>query len=105
MEKWPKKKNIQGGGTHNTRDLFFPGGGTRDMCFPSRGTHNTRDMCFPRGEHITLGICVSQEGGTHNTRDMCFPRGETHNTRDIPVDAYARLSAECSINNFLKTRE
>ena len=101
------------------------------MCFPSRGTHNTRDMCFPRGEHITLGICVSQEGGTHNTRDMCFagrgahntrdmcfpgrgihntrdmcfPRGETHNTRDIPVDAYARLSAECSINHFLKTRE
>ena len=39
---------------------------------------------FPRsGEHITLGICVSQEWGTHNTRDICFAGGGTHNTRDM----------------------
>ena len=30
--------------------------------FPGRGTHITRDMCFRVGEHISLGICVSQEG-------------------------------------------
>ena len=80
-----------GGGTHFTRDIFFPGGGThftRDMCFPGGGTHITRDTCFPgggthitrdtcfpgrgihisrdkyscAGEHISLGICVSQVG-------------------------------------------
>ena len=30
--------------------------------FPGRGTHITRDICFPGGEHISLGICVSQVG-------------------------------------------
>ena len=29
---------------------------------PGGGTHITRDMCFPGGEHISLGICVSQVG-------------------------------------------
>ena len=41
------KKNIPGGGTHNTRDLCFPGGGTqniRNMCFSGGETHNTRDI-------------------------------------------------------------
>ena len=29
---------------------------------PGRGTHITTDMCFPGGEHISLGIYVSQVG-------------------------------------------
>ena len=74
------------------------------MCFPGGGTHNTRNMCFPGVEHITqalyvsqvgelkslvicvfqvgeditLGMCVSQVGGTQITRDMCFPGRGTH---------------------------
>ena len=54
-----------GWGKRITCDMCFPGGGThitRDMCFLGRGTHITRDMCFPGGEHISLGICVSQVG-------------------------------------------
>ena len=50
-------------GTHITRDICFPSRGThitKDICFPGRGTHLTREMCFPGGEHISLGICVSQ---------------------------------------------
>ena len=58
--------------THITRDICFPGGGTKSlgMCFPGGGTHITRDMCFPGG-------------GTHITRDMCFPGKGTHITRDM----------------------
>ena len=44
----------------------------------------TRDMCFPGGEHISLGICVSQvKEHIYITRDMCFPGGGTHITRDM----------------------
>ena len=56
-------------GTHIIRDICFPGRGTqitRDIYFPGRGTHITRDMCFPVGEHISLGICVSQVGNTYH---------------------------------------
>ena len=53
------------------------------MCFPVRGTYITRDMCLLDGEHISLGIRVSQGGGTHITRHMRFPGRETHITRDI----------------------
>ena len=52
-------------GTHITRDICLPGSGTHitgHICFPGRGTHITRDMCFWVGEHISLGICVSQVG-------------------------------------------
>ena len=35
------------------------------------------------GEHISLGICVSQVGGTQITRDMCFPGRGTHITRHV----------------------
>ena len=39
---------------------------------------------FPRwGEHISLGICVSQIGGTHIPRVTCFPGRGTHITRDM----------------------
>ena len=38
--------------------------------FLGRGTHNTRDMCFPGEEHITLGICVFQVG-EHITVVIC----------------------------------
>ena len=53
------------------------------MCFPGRGTYITRDMCLLDGEHISLGIRVSQGGGTHITRHMRFPGRGTHITRDI----------------------
>ena len=52
-------------GTHKTREMCFPGKEkqiTRHMCFSGGGTHITRDMRFPGGEHIKLGICVSQVG-------------------------------------------
>ena len=55
--------------THITRDICFPGRGTHitsDICFPGRKTHITRDMCFRVGEHISLGICVSQVGNTYH---------------------------------------
>ena len=54
------------------------------MCVSHVGDHITLEYLFPRSaEHITLGICVSQEWGTHNTRDICFAGGGTHNTRDM----------------------
>ena len=40
---------------------------------------------FPRwGEHISLGICVSQIGGTHIPRVTCFP-GREHISLGIRV--------------------
>ena len=78
----------------------FPGRGTHisRICVPpGGGTHITRDMCFPGGEHISLGICVSQLAecisvgirvlpgrGTHITRDVCFPgSGNTYHYRYV----------------------
>ena len=48
---------------------------TRVMCFPVRGTHNLSLVkCVSWvGEHISLGLCVSQVGCTHTTRVMYFP--------------------------------
>ena len=77
--------------THITRDMCLPGRKThitRDMCLPGRGTHITRDMCFPGicvfqvgeyiricfsqvGEHISLGICVSQVGKVFQKKRTC----------------------------------
>ena len=33
-----------------------------DKYWGGGGTHITRDMCFPGGEHISIGIYVSQVG-------------------------------------------
>ena len=54
---------LPGRGTYITRDTCFPGRGayiTRDKCFPGGGTHITRNIFSQVGEHISLGICVSQ---------------------------------------------
>ena len=59
--------------THIIRDLSFPGKEThitRDMCFPGRRTHISRDKCWCVGEHISLGICVSQVG-EHLSLGIC----------------------------------
>ena len=38
----------------------------RDTCLPGGGTHITRDMWFPGKEHISLGISVSQVRNTYH---------------------------------------
>ena len=54
--------------THIPSEMAFP--------FPIRGTHITRDICLWVGEHISLGIYVSQVGLI--TSDMCSPTQEIH---------------------------
>ena len=81
-----------GRGSHITRDMCFPGRGTHnyhygyvfrrkgnthqsmDMRLQGRGAYITRDECFPGREHISLGICVSQEGEHTSVDGYTFPR-------------------------------
>ena len=45
--------------------------------FPTWETRITRDRCFPGGEHISLGICVSQVG-KHISLGICVSRVREH---------------------------
>ena len=57
------------------------------MCSPTQETNISSDMCSPTWE-------------THIPSDMSSPTQETHIPSDIPVDVYARLSAECSVEGL-----
>ena len=75
------------------------------MCFPGGGTHNTRDVCFPGrelkslgicvfrvGEHITLGIRVSQLRELKSL-GICFFQVGEHITLGICVSQVAELKS------------
>ena len=67
------------------------------MCLPGGGTHITRDMHPQVGEHISLGICVSQVGehislgicvsqvGEHISLGICVSQVEEHTSLGICV--------------------
>ena len=57
------------------------------MCFPGRGTHNTREICFPGGEHIRVGICVSQVEEVKSLGVCVFQVGE-HITLGITISRF-----------------
>ena len=52
--------------------------------FPGRGTHITRDTCFRVGEHISLGIRVSQVG-EHISLRICVSQVGEHISLGICV--------------------